>query len=577
MADREVERRLAAILAADVAGYTRLMEKDSDGTVAAWQAARVDVIRPNALAHSGKLVKLTGDGFLIEFPTVLDAVNCAISMQEGLVSSALNFRMGVNLGDIIDDGEDIHGEGVNIAARIEALADEGGISISGSIFEQVRNRINATYEDRGEHEVKNVSAPVRVYAILLNTEPAMATFSGRDASTEATGDDCSKTATQQRKINLAFDGLELSGSGEQAELLCDGVNQAILAALANQAGLSLRTDSEKADMLVEGTMQAVGTRYRVAIRLLDKKNDELIKAEKFDGVIADLFEAEDDLGLRICTSIRFGAFSYEASVLEKSDLPMEEQESGIIRVHVGGLLSGLMLEEWLEARRLLKIVLERDAEDHSALAMAGMASMVETQCGWRSPAPEDRVQGIQFLREAVRLNPQGDFAHAMLCTALLDLDEDPAAALFTAEQSLSIAPHYAQGQMAYAAAMIYVGQVDEGVSLALKAIEPIKGLRLFAANAAHLMLGLLLSKRHDEVLTWGRMVDQRERNVPRILVPMISAAAHLQDHDLARDHAARLLKLCNDFTLGEMRTWPLKRDGDWDHVMQGLRSAGLPD
>jgi len=330
-------------------------------------------------------------------------------------------------------------------------------------------------------------------------------------------------------------------------------------------------------MLVEGTMQAVGTRYRVAVRLVDQKNQELIKAEKFDGVIADLFEAEDDLGLRICTSIRFGAFSYEASALEKPDLPMEEQDSGIIKVHVGGLLSGLMLEEWLEARRLLKIVLERDAEEHSALAMAGMASMVETQCGWRSPAPEDRVQGMRFLREAVRLNPQGDFAHAMLCTALLDLDDDPAAALFTAEQSLRTSPHYAQGQMDLAAAMIYAGQVDEGVSLALKAIEPLKGLRLFAGNAADLMLGLLLSGRHDEVLTWGQIVDQREKNVPRILLPMISAAAHLQIYGLAQAHAARLLKSCSDFTLGEMRAWPLKRDGDWDHVMQGLRAARLPE
>jgi len=553
------------------------MEEDTDGTVAAWQDAREEVVKPNVEKYSGKIVKLTGDGFLVEFATVQDAVNCAISMQTELVSSSLDFRMGVNLGDIIDDGEDIHGEGVNVAARIEALADPGGISISGSVHEQVRHRIDANYEDRGEQNVKNVSASVRVYAVLLKAEPAMATSSRRDAGAKTADDDGNKAASQKRKINLAFAGLELSGSGEQAELLCEGVNQAILAALANQAGLSLRTDSDKADMLVEGTMQAVGTRYRAAIRLVDRKNHELIKAEKFDGVIADLFEAEDDLGLRICTSIRFGAFSYEASALEKSDLPMEEQDSGTIRVHVGGLLSGLMLEEWLEARRLLKIVLERDSQDHSALAMAGMASMVETRCGWRSPAPQDCIQGIHFLREAVRLNPQGDFAHAMLCTALLDLDEDPAGALFIAEQSLRTSPHYAQGQMAYAAAMIYAGQVDEGVELALKAIEPLKGLRLFAANAAHLMLGLLLSKRHEAVLTWGQIVDQRDKNVPRILLPMISAAAHLQDHDLARDLAARLLKLCNDFNLADMRTWPLKRDGDWDHVMQGLRAAGLPE
>ena len=165
MADHSIQRRLAAILAADVAGYTRLMEEDTEGTVAAWQDARADVIRPQSIKFSGKLVKLTGDGFLIEFPTVQDAVNCAIAMQSGLAASSLDFRMGIDLGDIVDDGEDIHGEGVNVAARLEGLADPGGICISGSVYEKIRNRIEANYEDRGEQEVKNVSDPIRVFAI----------------------------------------------------------------------------------------------------------------------------------------------------------------------------------------------------------------------------------------------------------------------------------------------------------------------------------------------------------------------------------------------------------------------------
>ena len=128
MADRAVKRRLAAILAADVAGYTAAMEEDTNGTVAAWQDARKDVIKPKVAEYSGKIVKLTGDGFLVEFPTVQDAVNCAIAMQQGLASGSLDFRMGVNLGDIVDDGEDIHGEGVNVAARLEGLAEPGASS-----------------------------------------------------------------------------------------------------------------------------------------------------------------------------------------------------------------------------------------------------------------------------------------------------------------------------------------------------------------------------------------------------------------------------------------------------------------
>jgi adenylate cyclase len=166
------QKRLAAILAADVVGYTRLMEEDSDGTVAAWQVARTEIIDPSIARHNGRIVKHTGDGFLAEFSTVQAAVESAVAMQDGLASSSLEFRMGINLGDIIDDGEDIHGEGVNIAARIEALAEEGGISISGAAYEQVRNRLDCRFEDTGEHEVKHVSAPVRVYRIAAEREEA---------------------------------------------------------------------------------------------------------------------------------------------------------------------------------------------------------------------------------------------------------------------------------------------------------------------------------------------------------------------------------------------------------------------
>jgi class 3 adenylate cyclase/pimeloyl-ACP methyl ester carboxylesterase len=173
MTELEVTRRLAAILAADIVGYTRLMEQDSDGTVAAWHAARADVIDPHVSAYTGRIVKHTGDGFIAEFSTAEAAVNCALELQAGLANSSLNFRIGINIGDIMDDGEDIHGEGVNVAARLEGLAEPGGIYISGMVFEAVRNRIDADFKDLGKKTVKHVSAPVQVYSVS-NTEPASA-------------------------------------------------------------------------------------------------------------------------------------------------------------------------------------------------------------------------------------------------------------------------------------------------------------------------------------------------------------------------------------------------------------------
>ncbi|MDP7605180.1 MAG: alpha/beta fold hydrolase [Alphaproteobacteria bacterium] len=161
----QVERRLAAVLAADVVGYTRLMEADEEATLAAWWGARKEVIDPGIAAHGGRIVKHTGDGFLAEFGTVVEAVRCATEMQQGLAAAAIDFRMGINLGDIVADDEDIYGDGVNLAARIEALADPGGICISSSVYDQVHKKLDLGFEDCGEHRLKNVSTPVRVFKV----------------------------------------------------------------------------------------------------------------------------------------------------------------------------------------------------------------------------------------------------------------------------------------------------------------------------------------------------------------------------------------------------------------------------
>ena len=160
-------RRLAAILAADMVAYSRLMHEDEAGTIAAWQAARREAIDPILDAHGGRVVKRTGDGFLAEFAIVEDAVRCAVAVQDALSAGPLSFRMGLNLGDITDDGDDIHGDGVNIAARLEGLAEPGGICISGSVFDQVHNKIDLGFEDLGDQEVKNIAHPVRVYRVRM--------------------------------------------------------------------------------------------------------------------------------------------------------------------------------------------------------------------------------------------------------------------------------------------------------------------------------------------------------------------------------------------------------------------------
>ena len=285
MVPKETTRRLAAILAADVAGYTRLVEEDTAGTVAAWKSARDDVIQPVVSGRAGRIVKFTGDGFLAEFPSVEDAVAGAIELQEALIQGALSFRMGIHLGDVMDDGQDVHGEGVNIAARIEGLADPGGINISGMVFEAVRNRIEADFEDLGEHEVKNVSVPVRIYQVAISShsdprqsEPTTA-FPLRSKPSIAV---------------LPFDNLS---SDPDQEYFSDGITEDIITALskfrwffvtARNSTFTYKGTAVDIKQLgralgvryvLEGSVRKAGSRVRISAQLIEAESGNHIWAE----------------------------------------------------------------------------------------------------------------------------------------------------------------------------------------------------------------------------------------------------------------------------------------------------------
>ncbi len=567
-----MEQRLTAVLAADVVGYSKLMGADQTATLAMLRALRSEIFNPCVTAHRGQTVKSMGDGWIVTFASVSDAATCAIDIQEKtLQATTLRLRIGIHLGDIVQEGDDLFGDGVNIASRLEAAASPGDVLISDVVFHSLNGPLTTSFHQTPPLQLKNIAREFTAYS--WNDSPIASVADSTGADDQTTGNE-SETDTV---ISLCFVGLTLKGGDEESRMLCEGVDENVRRGIANQTGMTLQDDPEKAAMLVEGTMHVRGDRYRTVVSLKDRTNQKLIKSERFDGVIADLFEAEDELALRICTSLRFAAFSYEASSLDQSDLPIEDQDASAIRVHAGGLLSDLSYADWIEARSLLEIVLARDPDDASSLAMAGMACIVEPNCGWRNPSAEQRERGTEYLSKAVRLNPSSDFARTMLIYAYLELEENHTRAMFAADQLMKTSPHYAQGQMANAAKLIHNNEVEEGTNLALKAIEPLKGLRLFSHNAVYLILGLALSHRHDEVLQWGEMVEQNIKNVPRNLLLLASSAAHLGQEKQAREYANRLLQCHPDFTIGEMRGWPLKQPGEWEYLVQGWRAAGLPE
>ena len=294
-----MERRLAAVLISDVVDYTKRMEEDTEGTVAAWSEARDTVLKPKVAEREGRIVKFTGDGFLAEFNTVQTALECAIDLQNNLADSTLEFRMAVNLGDIIDDGEDIHGEGINIAARLEGLAEPGGICISGDVYNQVKNRVDAEYEDIGLQEVKNVAEPVKAHMVRFENN-----ISNGSVNENANKSDMASIAVLP--LN------NMSGDTEQ-EYFSDGMTEDLITALSRIKFLrviarnssfaykgsspDIRSVAQQLGVryVLEGSVRKAGDRIRINVQLLEGETGGHLWAEKYDRGLEDIFEVQDEV------------------------------------------------------------------------------------------------------------------------------------------------------------------------------------------------------------------------------------------------------------------------------------------
>jgi adenylate cyclase len=311
LATERVERRLAAILAADVAGYSRLMGVDEEGTLALLKALRRELADPKIKEHRGRIVKTTGDGLLIEFASVVDAVRCAVEVQREMAErnadvspdGRIEFRMGINLGDIMKDGRDIYGDGVNVAARLEALAEPGGICVSRVVRDQVRDKLAFSFEDLGEQQVKNIARPIRVHRILLGDKPARP-----EASPGAAPNSSLALPNKPSIAVLPFQNM--SGDPEQ-EYFADGMVEEIITALSRIRWLfviarnsSFTYKGQPIDVkqvgrelgvryVLEGSVRKAGQRVRITAQLIDAQSSTHLWADHFDGFLEDVFELQD--------------------------------------------------------------------------------------------------------------------------------------------------------------------------------------------------------------------------------------------------------------------------------------------
>ena len=578
MDDQGSSRRLSAILIADIAGYTKLVEQDTDGTVAELKSVRSSVINPSIARLHGRIVKHTGDGFLAEFQSVQDAVNCAIEMQTGLRTSSLKFRMAVNLGDVIDDGEDIYGEGVNIAARLETLADPGGISISGGVFDQIRNRVQANFEDLGEHEVKHVSAPVHVYKIEVSISEAIQKDKLSDMS----------TLTDKPSIAvLPFDNM--SGDPEQ-EFFADGMAEDIITSLSRYRSLFViarnstfaykdtsfnLNEVAKAlgvRYLVEGSVRKSGSRIRVTAQLIEGATNIHIWAEKYDRTIEDIFALQDEI-----TEAIVSAISPEIDQAERDRakrLPPENLDAW--ELYQRGLwhLYRFTAEDNTEAQALF-VRANKIAPDFSpAMSALTHALYYEYMHGYTDKNRSTLLtDAFSLSRNAIAADERDADAHFAI-GRILYLKQELEASKAEFETAISLNPNFSHAYLGLGGALVFNGEFSRCIevcdhALRLSPKDPIHWLFLTVKGMA-----LLCSGEYQLAADALQHATRQPTSAWTAYLVLGSAFGHIGRSEQALVAIDHVLSKKPDLNINHLKEiFPFESIDHFEIVLEGLRAT----
>ena len=543
-----MERRLAAVLISDVMDYTRLLEENTERTVAAWSDARDNVIEPIIIPSDGRIVKFTGDGFLAEFNTVQAALECAIEIQNKLSDNPLKFRMAVNMGDIIDDGRDIHGEGINIAARLESIAEPGGICISGDVFNQVRNRINAEYEDLGPQEVKNVSNPVQAYKVRFEINKQ-------------------NNTTQKKSVNkerptlaiLPFDNMSSDG---ELEYFADGVTEDIITAASKFKFLNVIARNSvfvykgqspdivqvgkdlNARYVVEGSIRKSGNRARVNVQLIKGMDGGHLWAERFEKNVEDIFDLQDQIVDTVSKGLNLALLDAERNLA--MTMPEEEMGAWELSHRANWHFYRHQKEDFKEAVRFANKSLEIDENNPIAWAVKGVAGDTSDFLGYSN----DRLDNIGFLKKSIELGPTDALCHAYL-GHVYNSKGDQQNAIACYKKSISLNPNLQFGLMGLGWVLVFSDQFSEGRDYLEKAIaisdnSPITG-RVYIA----LSMSYFGEENNDEAVKWINQAVVMNSQFPSKLIRIVI------QHNLGNNEEVKTLKesFNNEYPGVSIKAW----------------------
>ena len=483
MSKERLQRRLAAILSADVAGYSRLMGIDEAGTLARLKALRREFIDPEIAAHLGRIVKLMGDGMLVEFGSAVDAVTCAIEIQRGMAErntaepqdKRIELRIGINVGDIIIEGDDIFGDGVNIAARLEGIADPGGICLSRGAHDQVKGKLDVVFEDGGELQLKNIAEPVRVYR--MRPVAAAASVTSRVTAPFQQLPDKPSIAV------LPFQNM--SGDPEQ-DYFCDGLVEDIITTLSKLAGLRVIARNstfvykgrsvdirEAAKQLgvrhvLEGSVRKSGNRIRITAQLIDAQDGAHLWAERYDRAMDDIFAIQDEITLVLATEMQVKLTEGEHARLHYTTTTNVEAWTcwvqGMSHHH-----QAVTKEAQGQARLFWEKALALDPVSASLNANLGLLHSFDARFGWWDDSETAIEKALAYVDRALEIDPGNADAYTASSMILL-FQQQHEKAVAAARQAVELAPG-AAGTAEFASHVLAAsGYPEEAVVLSEKAM-----------------------------------------------------------------------------------------------------------
>ena len=583
MAER-VERRLAAILAADVAGYSRLIGVDEEGTLARLKAHRRELIDPKIAEYRGRIVKTTGDGLLVEFASVVDALRCATELQTAMAernaavpaNSRIEFRVGIHQGDIVVEDGDIFGDGVNIAARLEGLAAPGGICVSARVREDAAGKLDLVFKDIGEQQLKNIARPVRVFRVVA-----------KGASPQAEIPTALPLPDKPSVAVLPF--TNMSGDPEQ-EFFANGIAEDVITALSRYPSLfviarnsSFTYERCAVDVkqvgcelgvryVLEGSLRKSGNRIRVTAQLVEVENGKHVWAERYDRDLADIFGVQDE----ITEAVAIAIVPAIAGAEQKRALRKPPRSLDAWAAYQRGLwhLSHVTADENTLAEKFFRQSIELDpsfAGGHTGLAYALANAGATFQ---RMDFNEAQRAAEASARRAVALDATDAEAHAALSSTLAARG-DISGALAEAEHARALSPNLASAYGSLSAQLIYLGRAREGIAAhqtcaRLDPRDPRLGWRLHRVALGHYFIGEYYAAKDAAQLA---ISAYPEFPTPyRVLAAALGQLGRSEEAKQALDQAVAVNPASLEW-FGRQRP-PWFRPEDYEHVLEGLRKAG---